>query len=111
MDIGPQQLAERAIYELVALQWPQPGEGAGDDPYPEMPAAVARAGMACMAVAVVDQLHGSSGQIACEPGADPFQSIRSGGRRRDAHWFSVSILDASQKPCASANSKVRPMVP
>jgi hypothetical protein len=54
VDIGPHQLVQRTIHELVSLQRAQPGERAGDDPRTEMSASVPRAGMACVAVTVVD---------------------------------------------------------
>lgn len=53
VDVGLHQFAERGIHLPVAGQRRTPGERRADDGHGEMAAAVARAGMAGMAVAVV----------------------------------------------------------
>ena len=45
VDIGPHQVVQRTIHDLVTLQRAQAGEGAGNQMHAEMSAAVARPGM------------------------------------------------------------------
>lgn len=57
VDVGFHQIADGIVDEAVTLQRPEAGEASGDDPHVEMPAAVFRACVSDMLVALVDDLE------------------------------------------------------
>ncbi len=76
VDIGAHHFAERGIDALMTLDQRHSGEFGRDDTHAKVPAPVARAFVACMAVAVVldIELHGpqclfEAGANALEPAA------------------------------------------
>jgi len=96
MDIGPHQLVQRTIHDLMALQRAQAGEGAGDDMHAKMSAAIPSTRMVGVTVAVVDQFDCSAGQRCCELRPDPLDA--AGG----VHLLSTCCaFDASQKIVAN----------
>src|SRR5687768_3501742 len=85
MDVGPHQLRERVVYGAVTFDRRQTGESAADDLDAEMPAAVARAGVAGMAVAVVVDFEQLGCECAFERRADRIDPLFARQRSRLRH--------------------------
>ena len=86
VNVRLHQLAQRAIHELVTLQSAQPGESGGDDAHAEMPSAVARAGVAGVPVAVVDEfdLIGRAARAAAADDAFARERVADGSVTADS---------------------------
>ena len=96
----------------MALHGPQSLEVGRNDADPEMSLAVARAGVTDVQVAVVDEFHRIRMQCAAQSGADSFGA----GHSRTPCVHSVlgssdGSFVASQIPCSTVNTSVRPITP
>src|SRR5688500_1541801 len=103
VNVGLHQLAERPIDQLMTLQGAQSSKVGGDHAHAKMTSAIARASMAGVQVAVVDQLDLIRMKRALQLADDAFRARRRRHFELPCASVSGGILFASHSPWPMAN--------